>query len=129
MKDVKIKLSGLWIAHFLIWSFGDIVRLLTPGYIEDTAVTNETQIIASIIGMMQALMIVLSLILEDKPNRWANLVLGGVFTLINIGWMVEILIDQQPVWEILLTIVYLTFNAMIIWYAYKWSVEENELTM
>ncbi|MHA2364904.1 MAG: hypothetical protein ACXAC7_13190 [Candidatus Hodarchaeales archaeon] len=125
MKDVKIKLSTLWIAHFLIWSFGDILRLLTPGYIEETAITNETQIFAAFIGMMQAVMIVLSIILEDKPNRWVNLVLGGLFTLINIVWMIEILIEQYPVWEILLTITYLTFNAMVIWYAYKWSVEEE----
>ncbi|WP_455463956.1 hypothetical protein [Candidatus Hodarchaeum mangrovi] len=126
MEDVKIKLSALWIAHFLIWSFGDILRLLTPGFIEASATPNETLLFASFIGMGQAFMIVLSLLLEAKPNRWVNLIMGGIYTLINLGWMVDILLNQYPMWEIILTIVYLTFNALIIWHAFKWTTNETK---
>ena len=51
MEDIKIKLSVFWAAHFLIWSFGDVVSLLSTGYIEEELpVSNDILFIAAIIG-------------------------------------------------------------------------------
>ncbi|MHA2250379.1 MAG: hypothetical protein ACXAD7_08450 [Candidatus Kariarchaeaceae archaeon] len=126
MEEIKIKLSVFWAAHFLIWSFGDVVSLLSPGYIdEELPVSNDTLFIAAIIGTVHAYMIIGSITLKDKQNRLFNLVFGGIFTLINVGHLVEMIRDDHPAWAIFLAIVYLSINALILSHAYKWQTDEQ----
>ncbi|MHA2101148.1 MAG: hypothetical protein ACW99A_20970 [Candidatus Kariarchaeaceae archaeon] len=126
MEEIKIKLSAFWAAHFLIWSFGDVVSLLSPGYIEDELpVSNDTLFIAAIIGTVHAYMIIGSISLDPKQNRLFNLVFGGIFTLINIGHLGEMIVDDHPTWAIFLALVYLSINAIILSHAYKWQVEND----
>jgi hypothetical protein len=120
LKDIKVKLSIIWIAHFLIWSFGDILRLLQPGYIADANASNDILLVASFIGTIQALMIVITILSDDRVGKWANLIVGAVFVLIDIGWVVEIITTSLPLWEGVLVIVYLAFDVLIIFLAYQW---------
>ena len=126
MEDIKIKLSVFWAAHFLIWSFGDVVSLLSPGYIEDELpVENEYLLAAAIIGTVHAYMVIGSITLEAKRNRLFNLGLGGIFTLINIAHLVEMIVDDHPSWAIFLALVYLSINGIILSHAYKWQVQND----
>lgn len=127
MEDVKIKLSALWVAHFLIWSFGDILRFLHPGFMEEileTPISNANLMFVALIGIVQAAMIVVSVMLERKPNRWANMIMGTIFFLINIAFVGDLIINQNPAWEFELVAVYLVFNVLTVWHAYKWSAQE-----
>lgn len=126
MKDIKTKLSLLWVAHFLIWSFGDILRLLQPGYIAEANSSNDILLIASIIGLVQSIMIILTLLSDDKIGIWTNILIGAVFLLIDIGWFVEIITTSLPIWEIVLEIGYLVFDLLIIIIAYQWFKNKNE---
>ena len=125
MEDIKIKLTAFWAAHFLIWSFGDVVSLLSPGYIdEELPVSNDTLFAAAIIGTAHAYMIIVSISLDGKQNRLVNLIGGGLFTLINIAHLVEMIIDDHPAWAIFLAIVYISISAQIVWNAFKWQTNE-----
>jgi hypothetical protein len=124
MEDIKIKLSVFWAAHFLIWSFGDVLSLLSPDFIEDEIpVDNDILIVAAIIGTVHAYMIIGSITLKAKQNRLFNLGFGGVFTLININHLVETIADNHA-WAILLALVYLSINAIILSHAYKWQIND-----
>lgn len=126
MEDIKIKLSVFWAAHFLIWSFGDVVSLLSPGYIEDELpVSNDTLLAAAIIGTAHAYMVIGSITLKAKQNRLFNLVFGGIFTLLNIAHLSEMIIDDHPAWAIVLALVYLSINAIILWHAFKWETTDE----
>ena len=126
MEDIKIKLSFFWAAHFLIWSFGDVVSLLSQGYIEEEIpVSNDILFFAAIIGTVHAYMIIGSITLNAKQNRIFNLVFGTVFSSINIGHLGEMIIDDHPAWAIFLALVYLSINALIIWHAFKWQIKDD----
>ena len=112
--DVKIVLAALWIAHFLLWTFGDMASLMQ----EITApVENNLLLFVSVpLAITQALMIFFSLVGKAKLMRWVNMIVAAVFLLFNIGFIGE----AQFGWEYLLGAGYLLFNGLIVWYAWKW---------
>ena len=113
--DVKIVLAALWIAHFLLWSFGDMASLLQE--ITEPIDNNLLLLVAVPLAITQALMIFFSLIGKAKVMRWVNMIVAVVFLLFNVGFVAE----AQFGWEYLLGAGYLLFNGLTVWYAWKWS--------
>lgn len=113
--DTKIILSALWMAHFLLWTFGDMASLLQE--IAEPIENNLLLFVAVPLAMTQALMIFFSLVGQAKVMRWVNLIVALVFILFNIGFIAE----AQFGWEYLLGAGYLLFNGLMIGYAWKWS--------
>jgi hypothetical protein len=81
---VKVKLAGLWAAMMLLYVYADILSLFRPGEIADIEsgkmgpfdVSQSSLVIASLIVILPALMIALSLTLRASINRPANLALA-----------------------------------------------------
>jgi hypothetical protein len=112
--DVKMVLAALWVAHFLLWTFGDMVSLLQrmDEPVDDTLLL----LVAAPLALIQALMIFFSLAGTAKLMRWVNIIASLVFALFNLGFLVE----AQVGWEYLLGAGYLLMNGLIIWYAWNW---------
>ena len=51
-------------------------------------VTQGSLLAASILMMIPAVMVFLSLALKPRVNRWANIILGVLYTAVNIGNLV-----------------------------------------
>ena len=112
--DVKIVLAALWIAHFLLWTFGDMASLLQE--ITDPIDNNLLLLVAVPLAISQASMIFFSLVGKAKVMRWVNMIVAVVFLLFNVGFIAE----AQFGWEYLLGAGYLLVNSLIVWYAWKW---------
>jgi hypothetical protein len=128
MEDVRIKLSVLWIAHFLIWTFGDVVRIIHPGYIQelmDEPISEDLLLFVAVpLGIIQTIMILLPVMWDDgKIIRWANLAAGILFFVINVGYVIDIFVSEMPSWEYLLAVVYLLIAALVIKTAWEWTPE------
>jgi len=113
--DVKIVLAALWIAHFLLWTFGDMVSLLQK--LNEPVDNNLLLFVAAPLAIIQALMIFFSLVGKVKIMRWVNIIAALVFLLFNVGFLAEAHVG----WEYLLGVGYLLFNGLIIWYAWNWT--------
>ena len=113
--DAKMLLAALWIAHFLLWTFGDMASLLQK--IAEPIDNNLLLFVAVPLAITQASMIFFSLAGKAKLMRWVNMIVGIVFLLLNIGFIAE----AQFGWEYLLGAGYLLFNGLIVWQAWKWS--------
>ncbi len=91
--SVKGTLAGLWTALMLLYVYADILSLYRPGEIAEIQggkmgpfdVSQSSLVIASLIVILPALMIVLSLTLRASVNRPVNLALGLLFTLVNVS--------------------------------------------
>ena len=129
MEDVKIKLSALWVTHFLLWSFGDMLRLIQTGGIEKfiaEPVADELLLFVAVpLAVIQTFMILISLMWEHKANRPANLSMGLLFIVVNMGHVVDVILNQLGIWEIQLVVVYLIFNVLVIKFAWEWHTPEN----
>jgi hypothetical protein len=117
--NVRILLAAFWISHFLLWTFGDMVSLLQ--HKNPDPVSNDLLLfVAAPLAVIQALMIVFSLIGKPKLVRLVNIIMAIVFLLINIGFLSE----ATDGWEYVLGIAYILFNVLIIWTAWKWPKQE-----
>ena len=113
--EMKIVLAALWIAHFLLWTFGDMASLLQE--ITEPVDNNLLLLVAVPLAITQALMIFFSLVGKAKVMRWVNMIIAVVFLLFNVGFIAE----AQFGWEYLLGAGYLLVNVLMLGYAWKWS--------
>ena len=121
---VKMKLSALWAVLMFLYIYADIFSLYKPGQMEEVLagrmgpfpVTQGSLFTASILILIPALMVFLSLALKPKVARWANIILGVVYTAVNIGNLV----GETWAFYILFGIVEMALTLLIVWYGWKW---------
>ena len=93
MEDTKIKLSALWISHFLLWSFGDMLSLIqTDGIAEliaEPVADSLLLFVAAPLAVIQTFMILFSLMGEYKWNRLANMGIAPLFIVFNIMFIIK----------------------------------------
>ena len=64
-----------------------------------------------------------SMTLKDSANRWVNIILGIIFTVLNIGHLIEHL-AEPTVHQILIVGSTVVVTALVAWYAWKWPKQE-----
>ncbi|HEV2317110.1 MAG TPA: DUF6326 family protein [Thermoplasmata archaeon] len=88
MKDIRTILSTLWIFYVLNSAYGDITTLYTSVYLHPaSSITYSPTFIlfGAIIVEPAIVMIVLSRVLANPTNRWANLIVAGLLTIVNVA--------------------------------------------
>jgi len=120
MLDRRIILSGLWVSLMLTYLLGDVLRIFSgdfkAGEIGGIQTTQVLYLGMAILLALPIAMAFLSLVLPPKANRWANIILAILLLVFNlIG-----LPTYPSSYDQFLIIVGLVFNALTIWYAWKW---------
>src|SRR3982750_4548652 len=88
--NIKIKLSGLWTSLMFCYIYGDYFELYVPNKVKglidgDNMLDSPFKLfLATLLMVVPALMVFLSLILLPKINRLLNLIFGIVFTAIMV---------------------------------------------
>ena len=127
--SVRMKLSGLWVAMMLLYIYADILSLFRPGQLTEIMdgrmgpllVTQASLLTASILMIIPAVMVFLSLALKPTVNRWTNITLGVLYTLVNIGN----LIGETWIYYLSFGVVEIVISLLIVWNAWKWSDTER----
>ena len=122
--NVKVKLSALWVAMMLLYIYADILSFFRPGQLEEIMegrmgplpVTQGSLLTASILMIIPAVMVFLALTLKPAVNRWTNISLGVLYTLVNIGN----LIGESWAYYISFGIVEILITLLIVRSAWKW---------
>jgi hypothetical protein len=120
MIDIKIKLSVLWIVLMLSYLLGDVLRIFSgdfkAGEIGGKEISQGMYLGMAILMLIPVVMAFLSLILPDKANRWANIIVPIFFFLFNLVGLPT----YPSAYDKFLNVVGLVFNVLTIWYAWKW---------
>jgi len=122
----KIRISVLWIFMAVAMSAHSVLAFMEPGAMEQIG---EMQISAGVFLFMALfwwvplVMAVLSVTLKDLANRWTNIILGIVFTALNIFHLIEHLADPSA-HQILIIGSTVVVTALIFWHALKWPKQE-----
>ncbi|MGB5846770.1 MAG: DUF6326 family protein [Anaerolineales bacterium] len=124
MKEVKVKLSALWVALMLTYLLGDVLRIFSgdfkAGEIVGMQASQGLFLGMAILFVIPILMVILSLTLNYPVNRWANIIVAIIFFVINlIG-----LPGYPSAYDKFLIVVGLVFNILTVWYAWKWPQQE-----
>jgi len=119
MVEVKIILSGLWIATMLTFLWGDVLSIIAGDaekmFSDQTQMTPVMWTGIAVLMMIPIVMVVISLTLNNPVNRWANIIAAVFwigFNLLSLG--------GYPIYEKVLLVISMGFNVLIIWYAWNW---------
>ena len=128
--NVKTKLSALWAALMFLYIYGDLTTFYKPGMINEIIAgkmgplgpTTQVVLLGSAIFMaIPGVMVFLSLTLKPKANRWANIILGILYTVVML---ITMLMPGSWAYYIFLGIVEIVLTVLIVWYAWKWPKQE-----
>ncbi len=127
--NVKFRLSSLWVTLMLCYIYADIFSLFRPGAVEEIIagkmgpfpVTQGTLLSAAILMIVPALMVLLSLVLNSKANRWINIIIGILFTFVSIGN----LIGETWAYYLVSGFIEIVLTVLVVFYAWKWPKKEE----
>jgi hypothetical protein len=125
MEDVRIIISALWVSVMFLYVYGDIKSFFKPGLIEgiiagkagEIKITQVFLLGSAILMTIPALMIILSLTVAFPVIRWANIVLGILYSVVMI---VTMLMSGTWAYYIFYGIVEVVLTATIAWTAWNW---------
>lgn len=129
LDDVKIhvrfKLAALWSSLVFCYIYGDYFGLYTPGTLQEMLqgrmgplgqVTQMVLLGTSLMLAVPSVMVFLTLALRPGITRWANIVLGLVYTAIMLMTM-----PGAWIFYIFFGVVEVALSLAIVWYAWRWS--------
>ncbi len=121
---VKLKLSALWASLMFCYIYGDYFGLYQPGTLQTMLdgkmgplgpTTQGVLLGTAALMAVPSLMVVLSLLLKPTVNRWANLILGAIYTLVML-----VTLPGAWLFYLFLGIIEVVLSALIGWYAWTW---------
>jgi hypothetical protein len=126
LEDWKIKVSVLWlfyvvalVAYMTLGGFEPgAVEQVMAGEIGGIKITPELMLFFAIVFLAPLVMAFLSLTLKDSINRWANIIVGIIFVIIQLVAMIDA-VALLSAWMILMEVAKLVAPALIVWYAWK----------
>ena len=126
--NIKIKLSILWATLMFIYIYVDIFRFFQPGELENILagkvwifeITQTWALSAMVMMTIPSLMVLLSLTLKAKVNRWINIIMGILHIAIAIGNV----IGETWAYYIFGGVVEVVLLSLIVWYAWTWPKQE-----
>jgi len=131
MEDVMIRISVLWIFFAVANAAHCVMLFFEPGLLqkilsEEATSATKRLAIAEAFGswLIPLTMAFLSVTLGDSANRNLDMVLGGLYALIEIihiaGCPMVHISNKSSVHQLLICISTVVVNALIFWYAWNW---------
>jgi hypothetical protein len=117
-KDMKTRLSALWLFAMLTYTYGDVVTLMDPVKHGTIQLTEGFLLGASIFMMIPITMVLLSRILEYRSNRFASIVAGTIMT---VSLVLTLFAAVPTMYYVFFSVIEITCTALIVWFAWKWS--------
>jgi hypothetical protein len=119
MAEVRIILSGLWVAVMLTYLLGDVLRVfaghMTPGEIGGRKLGQGAWLGIAVIMLIPIVMVVLSLTLPYPAIGWISIVVAVVVVVFNLAGL-----PYVGMYDNFLFLVSVVFNALTVWYAWTW---------
>jgi hypothetical protein len=120
---VKLKLAALWTSVMFCYLYADYFGLYVPGALQKMLdgimqplgpTTQNMLLGTSLMMAIPSVMIFLSVALRPIPNRWLNIALGTLYSLI-------ILITMWS-WRfyIFFGVIEIALTGLVVWHAWNW---------
>jgi hypothetical protein len=120
MVDVRITLSGIWVATMLTYLLGDVMRIFAGDFVAGEMGGESggqwMWIVASLVMLVPIVMVVLSLVVPYPAIRWITIVVALLLILFNIVGL-----PYDGMYDNILIGVSFIFNAAAIYYAWTWT--------
>ena len=130
--NVNIILAALWVSVMFIYVYADIKTLFQPeipeqiisGIIGGMTINQSFLFAAAILMSIPPIMILLSLILKPSINRWVNIIVSFLHILLII--ITRFVPGKIWYYYIYYQSIEAIFHSLIIWYAWRWPIQEKQ---
>lgn len=130
--NVKIRLAVLWTALMFLYIYADFFRLMTPEKLEKMMNLQTPMgptspgilIVFSVILIIPALMIFLSIFLKPQINKWLNILIAAIYAGISILIIVSSIGNEWQTFFVIFNFVEIVVFSIIISQAWKWPKEQ-----
>jgi hypothetical protein len=128
--DMKVKLSLLWIFAMFNYLYADIhslmdsevLKKLMTGYIDSMQITPKFLLGGAILMETAIAMVLLSRVLKYKVNRWTNIIVGAIHTVVVFA---SLFVGTTPaLYYIFYGTIEIACTSLIVWFAWKWHKQE-----
>jgi len=124
-KNKKVVLSTLWIFATLNYLYCDVLGLMDSvlldqylaGEVNGMIIDQNFLLAGAILMEIPIAMVLLSLILKYKANRWTNIIAGSIKTVVMIATM----FIGPTLYYIFFGTIEIATTIFIVWYAWNWS--------
>ena len=127
---MKIKLAMLWLFTGMTYVAYFLLMIVVPGAIEELLAGEIPELQDPVILSTMALILLflfimpfLSMTLKDSINRWANIIIGIIYAVLEFGALFDIFMHTPYAHLIIMTCSKIVSTALIVWYAWKWPKE------
>lgn len=122
--SVKLKLATLWTSFMFLYTYVDYFHLYMPGKVNEILkgkafifdITQGFLLVVLVLVAIPVLMILLSVALPSKVNRWANIIVASVY----IPYMLFNLAGEAWMHMVLGAVTEVFLLCLIIRFAWKW---------
>lgn len=129
----KDLLSTLWVFVTINYLYCDLIGLMDAsllkqyltGRVEGMKISREFLLYAGILMEIPIAMILLSKILKDKPNAWANIVASFIKTVVMI---LTLFVGNATIYYIFFAIIEISTTIFIFIYAIRWLKNLNSVS-
>ena len=119
MVNVRITLSGLWVAVMLTYLLGDVLRVfaghVVPREMAGKPVSQGMWVLVAALMLIPIVMLVLCLTLPYPAIRWVTLVAAAFLVVFNLAGL-----PYEGAYDNFLIVVSIVFCGLIGWYAWTW---------
>lgn len=130
MKDMKVKLSTLWVFVMFNYIYADILTLMDPAVLKEIItgtvggleMTQGFLLGAAILMEIPIAMVVLSRVLKYRANRRANIIAGTIKT---AAVFLSMFVGTPALYYIFFGTIEMACTLLIVWYAWTWPNPEN----
>jgi len=120
---VRLKLSALWTALMFCYVYGDYFGLYHPGQLKGMLegggpigpASQGSLVVVSVVMVIPSLMTFLPVVLPPVLNRWLNIALGLIYTVI-----VALTLPGSWAFYVMFSSVEILLSLLIVWYAWSW---------
>lgn len=128
MTDMKSRLSTLWIFATLNYLYCDVVTLMDPnllkgfmnGHVGGIEVTQGFLLLAAALVEIPISMVLLSRVLPQPANRWANVGAGATMTGVQL---LSLFAGKPAPYYLFFSVIEVGTTAAIAWLAWRWAGE------
>ena len=122
MEDMRTRLSTLWTFATFNYVYADVVTLFDKSVV--TSLNQGALFGAAVLVETAIAMVLLSKVLKDKANRWANIIAGAINT---VAVLVSLLVATPAPYYVFFAVIEIATTSVIIWYAWKWPKPGGQL--
>jgi len=121
MVNIRITLSGVWVALMLTYLLGDVIRIFAGDFKAGEmgggqAAAQWMWLGAALLMLIPIVMVVLTLMVPYPAIRWIGIAAAGVLFLFN-----AVSVHTYPgLYDKFLIVVGLGFNVLTVWLAATW---------